>query len=195
MGGDLAAWPADHVERRPISTLVPYARNARTHSEAQVAQLAASLRQWGWTMPVLIDEQGTIIAGHGRVLAARQLGWKEAPVMIARGWTDAAKRAYTLADNKLALNADWTSDMLAIEIDELRGAGFDVNLIGFADHELAVLAEGWNPDFATVESHTPHTDGVRRTLRVTCEPEDYEGVRALITDAIEGSSLEHVTIE
>ena len=84
---------------------MPYARNARTHSEAQVAQLAASIREWGWTMPVLADEAGVIIAGHGRVLAARSLGITEIPVMIARGWSEAQKRAYVLADNKLALNA------------------------------------------------------------------------------------------
>ena len=100
-------WPADRVERWPLDKLVPYARNARTHSEEQVAQIAASMREWGWTNPVLVDEAGMIIAGHGRVLAARKLGIGEVPVMIARGWTEAQKRAYVLADNQLALNAAW----------------------------------------------------------------------------------------
>jgi hypothetical protein len=81
-------WPADKVERWPLDRLVPYAKNARTHDDKQVAQIAASIREWGWTNPVLVDEKGMIIAGHGRVLAARQLGLQEAPVMVARGWSE-----------------------------------------------------------------------------------------------------------
>ena len=89
-------WPADKVERWPVAKLNPSARNARTHPEAQIAQIAASIVEWGWTTPALVDEQGSLIAGHGRVLAARQLGLAEIPVMIAKGWTDAQKRAYAL---------------------------------------------------------------------------------------------------
>jgi hypothetical protein len=95
-------WPADAVARRSVASLVPSARNARTHSPQQVAQLAASIREWGWTTPILVDEQGVIIAGHGRVLAAQQLGLVEVPVMVARGWSEAQKRSYLLADNQLA---------------------------------------------------------------------------------------------
>lgn len=98
-------WPADKVERWPLNRIVADARNPRTHSDTQIAQIAASMRQWGWTIPALVDESGQLIAGHGRVLAARQLGFDEAPVMVARGWTDAQKHAYLIADNKLALNA------------------------------------------------------------------------------------------
>lgn len=86
-------WPADRVERRTVASLLPYARNARTHSEAQVAQIAASIQEWGWTVPVLVDEDSQIIAGHGRVMAAKTLGLTDVPVMVARGWSDAAKRA------------------------------------------------------------------------------------------------------
>src|SRR5215212_10796380 len=114
-------WPADKVERLPIAALVFYARNARTHSEAQVAQLAASIREWGWTTPVLVDEAGGLIAGHGRVMAARQLGIAEVPVVVARGWSEAQKRAYVLADNKLALNAGWDEELLRVELADLRG--------------------------------------------------------------------------
>ena len=85
------AWPADQVERWPIDRLIPYAKNSRTHSEAQIAQLAASMKEWGWTNPVLADEAGGVIAGHARILAARQLGYGEVPVMVARGWSDAQK--------------------------------------------------------------------------------------------------------
>ncbi len=126
-------WPADHVERRAISTLAPYARNARTHSDAQVAQIAASMRTWGWTNPVLIDEAGGIIAGHGRVLAAQSLGIKDVPVMVAQGWSEQQKRAYILADNQLALNAGWDEVLLGDELRDLDASGFELDLIGFAD--------------------------------------------------------------
>src|SRR5262245_44066236 len=132
-------WPADKVERWPIAKLVPCARNARTHSDAQVDQIAASIREWGWTNPVLVDEDGTIIAGHGRVLGARKLRIREVPVMVATGWTEAQKRAYAIADNKLALNAGWDEALLGLEIGELEGLGFDIGLLGFTDTEIAAL--------------------------------------------------------
>lgn len=132
-------WPADHVTRRPVAELVPYARNARTHSPEQVAQIAASIREWGWTTPVLVDEGGTLIAGHGRVMAARQLGIAEIPVMVATGWTDAQKRAYVLADNKLALNAGWDTELLKVELGELQAEGFDLELTGFSGDEIGKL--------------------------------------------------------
>ena len=141
--GDIkaSAWPADHVERRSVESLIPYARNARTHSEEQVAQLAASIKEWGWTTPVLVDEDGQIIAGHGRVMAARKLGIEEVPVMIARGWTEAQRRAYVLADNQLAANAGWDMDLLKVELGDLDLTGFDLDLIGFDDKTLAGLLQ------------------------------------------------------
>ena len=136
------AWPADKVERRPVADLIPYARNARTHSDAQVAQIAASVNEWGWTTPVLVDEAGSIIAGHGRVLAARKLGLTDVPVMVASGWSEAQKKAYVLADNQLALNAGWDMDLLKVEVGDLNLDGFDLDLIGFDDKLLAdLLAE------------------------------------------------------
>ena len=132
-------WPADRVERRTVASLVPYARNARTHSDEQVAQLAASIREWGWTTPVLVDEASSIIAGHGRVLAARKLGLTDIPVMVAVGWSEAQRRAYVLADNKLTLNAGWDTELLKVELGELQGDGFDLGLTGFSGDELAAL--------------------------------------------------------
>lgn len=137
-------WPADKVERRPISALIPYARNARTHSDEQVAQIAASIREWGWTNPVLVDEDGTLIAGHGRVLAARKLGLEDVPVMVASGWSEAQRRAYVLADNKLALNAGWDAALLAGELKGLAELGFDAGLAGFSADELAALTAEQN---------------------------------------------------
>ena len=133
------SWPADHVERWPIERLIPFARNARTHSDTQVSQIASSIREWGWTNPVLVAEDGTIIAGHGRVLAARKLRIADVPVMIAAGWTDAQKRAYTIADNKLTLNGGWDEELLGLELGELEVLGFDLDLIGFSEDERAAL--------------------------------------------------------
>jgi len=148
-------WPADKVERWPLAKLVPYARNARTHSPAQVAQIAASMKEWGWTNPVLVDEGGTIIAGHGRVAAARQLGWTEAPVMVARGWSEAQKRAYVIADNKLALNAGWDEDLLRLELQDLSGMGADLSLLGFSENELARAMNGDVQQGLTDEDDAP----------------------------------------
>jgi hypothetical protein len=136
-------WPADKVERRPLDSLIPQARNARTHSDEQVAAIAASMREWGWTNPVLVDEEGTIIAGHGRTLAARKLGFTEAPVMVAEGWSEAQKRAYLIADNQLAIGgADWHLEMLAGELHGLNGEGFDLGLLGFDEDQLQELMFG-----------------------------------------------------
>src|ERR1041385_9249203 len=135
-------WPALQVVLRSIETLIPYARNARTHSDAQVAQIAASMKEWGWTNPVLVDEEGGIIAGHGRILAARKLGIAEAPVMVAEGWSEAQKRAYVLADNQLALNAGWDADILSNELRGLKEWEFDLSLLGFADLDALLADKG-----------------------------------------------------
>jgi hypothetical protein len=131
--------PADKVEQWSIDRLIPYANNARTHSAEQVAQIAASIKEWGWTTPVLVDEQGSIIAGHGRTLAAHKLKMTEIPVMVAEGWSDAKKRAYIIADNKLAMNAGWDNEMLALELGEIGDLGFDLDLTGFSSGEIAAL--------------------------------------------------------
>jgi hypothetical protein len=139
---DATLWPADVVERRAITELIPHARNARTHSDAQVAQVAGSIREWGWTIPVLVDEEGTIIAGHARVLAGMLLGLDTVPTMTARGWSDAKKRAYMLADNKLALNAGWDDELLRAELADLLECGLAGDLMGFGDDELRSLLGG-----------------------------------------------------
>ena len=151
MADDKFQWPADKVERRPISELIPYARNSRTHSEAQVAQIAASIREWGWTMPILVDEDGNVIAGHGRIMAAQKLGIADVPCMTATGWSEAKRRAYVIADNKLALNAGWDDDVLKLELQDVDTLGFDLTLTGFDVAELANLFD--EPDFA------PGTEG------------------------------------
>ena len=116
--------------------LIPYARNSRTHDEAQVAQIAASIKEFGWTNPILLDGENGIIAGHGRVMAAQKLGESKVPTIELAHMTDIQKKAYIIADNKLALNAGWDNDLLALEIDQLKDAGYDLGLTGFNEDEM-----------------------------------------------------------
>jgi ParB-like chromosome segregation protein Spo0J len=143
------AWPADNVIRRKVSALVPYARNSRTHSPEQIGQIAASIKEWGFTTPILVDADGQIIAGHGRLLAAQKLGLNEVPTMTAEGWTDAQKKAYVIADNKLALNAGWDIEMLKIEMQDLEADGFDLLISGFDIGELTAMFDEPNFDAGT----------------------------------------------
>lgn len=150
-----------HITKN-IDELIPYARNSRTHSDEQVAQIAASIKEFGWTNPVLIDEAGMIIAGHGRVLGARKLGETEIPCIELSHLSEAQKKAYIIADNKLALNAGWDDEMLRIEIGELQDLDFDISLMGFDDAELGLLfpeeKEGLTDEDETPEPPAdPHT--------------------------------------
>lgn len=122
---------APKIEQRSVAELIPYAANSRTHSDAQVAQIAASIREFGWTVPILISGDNTIIAGHGRLLAARKLGMDEVPAIILDHLSKAQQRALVIADNQLALNAGWDMDMLKAEIEDLNLDGFDLDLLGF----------------------------------------------------------------
>ena len=129
----------ERFEKVDIQKLVPYARNARTHSKEQVLQLRASIREFGFLNPILCDKEYNIIAGHGRVAAAKEEGITEIPCVFVEHLTDAQKRAYILADNRLAMNAGWDNDMLSVELADLQGADFDISLLGFDDAELNKL--------------------------------------------------------
>ena len=132
-----------HIQRRQVSALIPYIRNARTHSPEQIAQIAASIREFGWTNPILVDGHNGVIAGHGRLLAARQLGFDEVPVIELAHLNDAQRRAYVLADNRLAENAGWDTELLRLELGELQLMDIDLGLLGFGDAELQdLLAPG-----------------------------------------------------
>jgi DNA modification methylase len=130
---------ARRIELWPLDRLVPYARNARTHSADQVAQIAASIAEFGFVNPILVDSRDGIVAGHGRLLAARKLGLAEVPVIVLDHLSETQRRAYVLADNRLALNAGWDDEMLAAELAEIEGDGFDLGLIGFTEQEIAAL--------------------------------------------------------
>jgi len=127
------------LEHLPLDRLIPYANNSRTHSDEQVAQIAASIREFGFTNPVLIDAEDGIIAGHGRVLAARKLSLEQVPCIRLGHLTEAQRRAYVIADNKLALNAGWDEALLRVEIESLKDMDFDLGLTGFSENEIAAL--------------------------------------------------------
>jgi ParB-like chromosome segregation protein Spo0J len=143
------------IVSRKVEDLIPYARNSRTHSDAQVAQISASVREFGWTNPVLIDGENGIIAGHGRVLAARKLGMAEVPCIELAGLSDTQRRAYIIADNKLALNGGWDDELLALELGELNAADFDMALVGFDAGELSA-AMGLDEE---LDGEAPKIDG------------------------------------
>jgi hypothetical protein len=130
------------LQYKPLEMLIPYARNARQHSDAQVAQIAASIREFGWAAPIIVDAQSNVIAGHGRLLAARKLGLAEVPVVSMDHLSDTQRRALTLADNKIAENATWDEALLGVELAALSEAGFELGLTGFSQDEWERLIEG-----------------------------------------------------
>lgn len=151
--------PELNIEYRPLVDLIPYARNSRTHDDEQVAQIAASIREFGWTNPILIDAEGVIIAGHGRVLAAHRLKLTEVPTITLGHLTEAQRRAYAIADNKLALNAGWDIDMLRVELGELNDLGFDIALTGFGPDEMSTLLAPLVTEGLTDEDAVPEPPG------------------------------------
>ena len=139
------------IEQRLLSDLIPYINNSRKHSDDQVAQIAASIKEFGWTNPILVDGDNGIIAGHGRIMAAKKLGMTEVPVIELAHLSKEQRKALIIADNKLALNSDWDTNLLAIELKDLQDLGFDLNLTGFAENELSNIIETKNFDVGTIE--------------------------------------------
>ena len=135
----MANTPFPEYKTIPVSDLVPYARNSRTHSPQQVDKIAASIREFGFLNPVIVDAQNGIVAGHGRVLAAQKLGLTTLPCIEASHLTEAQRKAYVLADNRLALDAGWDNELLRIELQDLDSSGFDLALTGFDIGELTAI--------------------------------------------------------
>ena len=148
------------IEYRPIESLIPYVRNARTHSDDQVAQIAASIREFGWTNPILVDGERGVIAGHGRLKAARVLGLGEIPVIELSHLSAAQKRAYILADNRLAENAGWDKELLSLELSELQTADFNLGLMGFSDDELDDLLNAGEKEGLTDDDAVPEVQEI-----------------------------------
>lgn len=165
-------WPALNVTLRPISELLPYTRNAKQHSPEGVARIAAAISEWGWTNPVIVDELGEIIAGHGRVLAAKSLGIVEIPVGVARGWSEEKKAAARLADNRIAeRDSSYDETMLAFELEA----------IAEADPDLAALT-GFDLDPPTPERGAKRKSGVRETATPDYDPQFWISLRGPIAD-------------
>ena len=149
-----------NVEYRKVEALIPYARNPRTHAESQIVKIAASIVEYGWTNPILIDGENGIIAGHGRLAAARKLGLDQVPVIELAHLTSAKKRALVIADNRLALDAGWDEEMLALEVTDLSDLGYNLALTGFEDAEIEALLAADVTDIETARnSEDQESDG------------------------------------
>lgn len=170
---DPAWFMPEQLERRPISELVPYARNARTHSDAQIAQIRASIREFGFINPVLIDSAGNIIAGHGRVLAAQAEGMTEVPCVLVEHLSDAQRRAYILADNRLAEMSGWDLDMVAIELGDIRDAGLDLTLTGFTEADLELEQEP-EYDFSDFDEENAKMEGLEEVTISVIVPKKHK---------------------
>jgi ParB-like chromosome segregation protein Spo0J len=145
----------DRIEQWPLDKLIPYAKNSRTHSEEQIAQIAGSIKAFGFTNPILVGGDGVIVAGHGRLSAARQLGLKQVPVIVLDHLSETERRALVIADNKLALNAGWDEEILQLEIEQLRAEDFDIDLLGFTEEELQAFEPEEIPEFQGDEDEVP----------------------------------------
>jgi hypothetical protein len=179
------------IKTAQVADLIPYARNSRTHSDEQITQIAASIKEFGFLNPVIVDGENGIIAGHGRVMAAKKLGMTELPAVEASHLTDAQRRAYIIADNKLALNAGWDDEMLRVEFDELGAMGFDLDLTGFSADFLQgqVLAQqplGLTPD----EKLENYLDGDTKILRLAYSQGELETVVSLLDKGLESTGVE-----
>lgn len=157
------------IEQIKIERLTPYARNSRTHSDIQVSQLAASIKEFGFTNPVLISDDLDIIAGHGRVLAAHKLGMEEVPCIRLSHLNENQRRAYVIADNQHALNAGWNFEMLAVEIDELNDAKFDIGALGFTNEQLADLIG--SPTIPPISDEDPGKNDEKPVICPKCHHE------------------------
>jgi ParB-like chromosome segregation protein Spo0J len=171
------------IEQRLVADLIPYAANSRTHSDAQVAQIAASIKEFGWTSPILIDGDNTIIAGHGRLLAARKLGMEEVPAIILDHLSKPQQRALVIADNQLALNAAWDMDMLKAEIEGLSDS-FDLDILGFSEIDLEKLINGLDYSLLDEDDLDGQLDemarDVKKAIQIEFEAEYYAEAQALV---------------
>lgn len=168
------------IDYRKTGELIPYINNSRTHSEQQVHQVAASIKEFGFTNPILIDEGSGIIAGHGRLQAAQMIGMDEVPTITLEGLTEAQRKAYVIADNKLALNASWDLDILNIEMESLLEFDFDFKITGF-DSIPEIEA---NIDYSILGEDDSELDamakGVRKAIQIEFEPDHYEEASELV---------------
>lgn len=170
------------IEYVATDDLIPYVNNSRTHSESQIKQIAASIREFGFTNPILIDEGGTIIAGHGRLVAAQLLSLDQVPTITLEGLTDAQRKAYVIADNKLGLNSGWDDELLKLELETLKNLDFDLNVLGW--DVLPDFAGEVDYSILDDDSHDDELDGysdeVKKAIQIEFDAYDYEEAKELI---------------
>ena len=182
---------AQKIELWNLARLIPYDKNAREHSPEQVAQIAASIVEFGFLNPILVDSNDGIVAGHGRLSAAKELALDVVPVVVLDHLTENQKKAYILVDNKLAENATWNEDLLAEEIIKLNLQDFDLNILGWTDEELKALQEdGWASDIDDVEKNEENLDGIMGKIVVKLDPDYKDQVVDLINKFAEENNIE-----
>lgn len=168
-------WPASAVEMRNVSELKPHPRNSRRHTKEQIDLIAKSIAEWGFTIPVLIDDQNTILAGHARVEAAKVNKLDTVPVVVAKGWTEAQKKAYVIADNQLTLaGSDWDAELLRLELKDLREAGFDESLLGFEPKFVDELFGEFTEGEGEGQNTGSQLGGLQYQIVITCQDEDQQ---------------------
>ena len=167
---------------KQTTDLIPYARNSRTHSELQIGQIASSIKEFGFTSPILLDGENGIIAGHGRYQAALKMSMREVPTIDLSHLTEAQKRAYVIADNKIALNSGWDEQMLELEIQDLRDAGFNIDLLAFDPSELKSASVDYSvlDDEEIDDQLDDMAKGVRKAIQIEFEPDHYEEAQELV---------------
>lgn len=170
------------IEQVDVNSLIPYVNNARVHDEAQILQIAASIKEFGFTNPILVDKDNGVIAGHGRLEAAKKLGHKSVPVLRLSHLSEVQKKAYIIADNKLALNSTWDKDLLMLEVAHLQELGADLNLLGFDPSELQAATVDYsvlNGDDVNSQV-TQMSDGTRKAIQIEFELGDYDEAYELV---------------
>jgi len=174
----------EQIRYVPVSQLKPYENNPRVHNEIQIQRLVNSLKEFGFTNPLLIDDLGNVIAGHGRLMAAEKIGLESVPTITLAHLTDEQRKAYVIADNQLAMNSSWDDDLLQTELKALDEAGFDLSLLGWGD-DLPTFAE--EPDYSALDDlddgNDDWADGVKKAIQIEFRSEDYEEAKALVADA------------
>lgn len=171
------------IVQKPVDKLIPYVNNSRTHSDEQIAQIASSIKEFGWTNPILVDGENGIIAGHGRLMAARKLGYTEVPTIELKDLTDTQRKAYIIADNRLALNAGWDNEMLTIELNDLLADGFALEMLGFDADIVEQLLLGETADLGLLpeEKLDNFLNGDTKILRLAYDEQEF----AQITGALQ----------
>ena len=181
---DLPVFSSKDIKQSRIIDLTLYKNNPRVHSEIQIERLVNSLKEFGFTNPVLIDDTGNVIAGHGRISAAKKLGLDAVPTITLSHLSEEQRKAYIIADNQLALNSSWDDDLLKIELDKLTESGFDLSVLGWGD-DVPTFAD--EPDYGSLDDFDDPTDGlandVMKAIQIEFRPEDYEEAKEVVAEA------------